>query len=304
MSTPPLSILQACERIGKKVPDWTQGAGGNVSLKEGNLLWIKASGARLDRVAEPRGMALVSLSAFRKGVDEMPEEVDQAEIAYADLLKLSSIEAPNLGRPSMETGFHSLLPGRWVFHFHSLVSMAMGHQVSLEGDKLLAVLESQWGEKISLVEAVRPGWLLSKTLEEKSKQGATAFLLKNHGTVLQAEGPEVLDRWEALEAYFCQRQGFSLKPTSHEERWEGKFRLLFPDVAVFKDRLEKVLEETSHSLFRLQKEAWEKDADMAEIWVAVQKLAMALPEISDLPYSIASTVAQLPTEKVRQKEKA
>ena len=39
------------------------------------------------------------------------------------LLANCAVAGEGLGRPSMETGFHALLDGRWVLHLHSLAQV-------------------------------------------------------------------------------------------------------------------------------------------------------------------------------------
>ena len=45
-TTPPAELIEVSARIGQDI-DLVQGAGGNSSAKEGEVLWVKASGTWL-----------------------------------------------------------------------------------------------------------------------------------------------------------------------------------------------------------------------------------------------------------------
>ncbi|MGQ0503682.1 MAG: class II aldolase/adducin family protein, partial [Myxococcaceae bacterium] len=117
-----LSLAQACHAVGQRIPYWTQGAGGNLSVKDGDALFIKASGLRLDSVSPERGVAEVSLAEARERLGALSVEDPRAEEAYAAALAPRVAGAP---RASMETGMHVWLPERWVSHFHSLPALLM-----------------------------------------------------------------------------------------------------------------------------------------------------------------------------------
>lgn len=69
------ALADLCRAAGRRVPQWTQGTGGNISVKdEDGALWIKASGLRLDQVGARGGLegtACVRLAAFTAGLDDV-----------------------------------------------------------------------------------------------------------------------------------------------------------------------------------------------------------------------------------------
>jgi ribulose-5-phosphate 4-epimerase/fuculose-1-phosphate aldolase len=301
----PKELENACLKVGEKVPEWTQGAGGNISVKiveKGeSFLWIKASGVRLDEVPRSGGLACVRLSDFLSSASELPSSGDEAEKGYSDLLGATSVKAEGLGRPSMETGFHSLLKKKWVLHFHSLSSIIMTSRYFRNDRSWVGEVERVFGGKLHFLPALRPGWLLSQRLGEEGKNGCEAFLLQNHGLVLQGDSLSVLERWERAEERFTHLTGLlRFARNDKGDDMVGPLRLYFPDVAVFESRLRKVLKPLGNGNFQLMEEAWEKDRDMAEIWAAVQFLNQALPDLEEMPSLISSTVATLPTEEIRK----
>src|SRR5690349_21667092 len=81
------------------------GPGGNVSVKDDEALWIKASGVRLRDVGAPRGHARVARALVERAL---------AGDATADAEMFAA--SP---RPSLETYFHAA-PARVVAHTHPI----------------------------------------------------------------------------------------------------------------------------------------------------------------------------------------
>src|SRR4051812_32078474 len=115
MNSAPQSFLESSHLIGTRTPDWIQGAGGNVSEKQEGVLWIKASGSRLDQMTSTMGVAAIQMATARDSFAEVHNETD-----YGSWIK--QVSDPRWGRASMEAGFHVFLPGRFVFHFHALAA--------------------------------------------------------------------------------------------------------------------------------------------------------------------------------------
>src|SRR5262245_58512773 len=117
----PTVVAGACRQVGSQIPHWTQGAGGNLSLKDERWLYIKASGFRLDGVTPEKGVSRVDREKLLALLEKCRTEEE-----YSDALSQS--RAPESPRPSMEAGFHAVLPGKWVIHFHSLAAVLMCHE--------------------------------------------------------------------------------------------------------------------------------------------------------------------------------
>ena len=60
-------LVDLCKFVGSQTPHWVQGAGGNISVKDGSHLYIKASGIRLANVSEEYGIAEVDFNLFNSG---------------------------------------------------------------------------------------------------------------------------------------------------------------------------------------------------------------------------------------------
>jgi len=108
-------------KIGQRVPRWTQGAGGNISFKTEEKLFVKATGTRLDGAKFPQAIAEVDLQQIRNEIDAVSiAPAEKREQLYVQALK--NALAKNSPRASMEAGLHALSPMNWVLHFHSLVA--------------------------------------------------------------------------------------------------------------------------------------------------------------------------------------
>ncbi|PRY93101.1 rhamnose utilization protein RhaD (predicted bifunctional aldolase and dehydrogenase) [Hasllibacter halocynthiae] len=157
------ALRRLAARIGAD-PLQIQGPGGNVSLKEGGRLIVKASGTRLadalgrDVFAELDRKAV--LDAYRAGADIVSD-------------------GP---RPSIETSFHALIPHQVVIHTHSVNALA--HLICSEGRAKALQKTAHLGA--ALVPYAMPGLPLTAAIEAAGA-GASVHLLSNHGLVVGAD---------------------------------------------------------------------------------------------------------------------
>jgi rhamnose utilization protein RhaD (predicted bifunctional aldolase and dehydrogenase) len=157
-----------------------QAAGGNISWKSGDTLWIKASGTWL-------------ADAENK---EIFVPVDRRPLNDALLKSDYSVKPKNLHgqalRPSIETLLHALMPHKYVVHLHPVDAV-----VYLSRGDCRADLQATIGNSLAwaLVEYQKPGAELAQAVHSslREKQGINAVLLKNHGVILGAESLEEID---------------------------------------------------------------------------------------------------------------
>ena len=108
-------------RVGKNIL-LTQAAGGNSSTKQGDVLWVKASGAWL---AEPRSRT----SSFRSRSPELARLADGNEG-----MPLAPGHVAGQLRASIETSLHALMPHPVVLHVHSVNTIAWSVRRDARGD--------------------------------------------------------------------------------------------------------------------------------------------------------------------------
>lgn len=159
-----------CARIGKD-PLLVQGAGGNVSWKEGDILWVKASGTWLADAITNDIFIPVDLGDLRMA------------IANKDFQAIPKVVGETKLRPSIETLLHTLMPHKVVAHLHAVEILA--HLV--RADPSTAFRKLIGGRiKWSHVEYYKPGPDLAKAVAASliQKPDADVIFLQNHGVVL------------------------------------------------------------------------------------------------------------------------
>ncbi len=157
-----------------------QAAGGNVSWKSGDTLWIKASGTWLAD-AEKKEIFVP--------VDRQPIDAALARGDYA--VNPRAREGYSL-RPSIETLLHALMPQQFVVHLHPVDAL-----VHLARRNCSADLQAALGDNFAweLVGYHKPGSDLAQAIHARlrEKRGIQVVLLKNHGVILGAETIEEID---------------------------------------------------------------------------------------------------------------
>jgi rhamnose utilization protein RhaD (predicted bifunctional aldolase and dehydrogenase) len=160
-----------CARIGLD-PMLVQGAGGNVSWKDGDVLWVKASGTWLADASNKDIFTPVDLPHLQRAIASRDFSVPVPRDGY--LLGL---------RPSIETLLHALLPHKVVVHLHPIEILA--HMVRANPEKeLQRTLGSThiW----SLVNYYKPGAALAGAVADQLNEQPklNVIFLRNHGVVI------------------------------------------------------------------------------------------------------------------------
>lgn len=152
-----------------------QGAGGNTSIKIGDLLWVKASGKWLADAGKEPIFVPVRISGVRRRI--AAGEIDPVTAEVAD-------GGPPGLRPSIETTLHAVLPHRVVVHVHCIRTLAWA--VRRDGaDRIAERLE---GLRWAWVEYRRPGLPLTELVGRiLSERETDVLVLANHGLVIGAE---------------------------------------------------------------------------------------------------------------------
>ena len=168
---PALARLSA--RIGAD-PLLIQGAGGNTSVKEDAVMWIKASGTNLADALTRDVFVPCDLEAMRAAMAAGEARADRpAEFArVADGL-----------RPSIETSLHAVFPQRVVVHVHCVNTLAL----AIRQDAPAAVAERLAGFGWAIVPYAKPGADLARQVQAVLTPGVDVVILRNHGLIVAAE---------------------------------------------------------------------------------------------------------------------
>ena len=168
MTGPSADFRALSARLGQD-PLQVQGPGGNTSFKEGNVMWIKASGTEL---AEAE-----TLDIF-VAVDRDKAKAE-ALGAGDGTCKATVLDPDNTLRPSIETTFHALLDWRVVAHTHSVPPLV--HAIAPEGRA--AARDKLAGLPFVMVPYHIPGVPLTGAIAERITAQTQVIILENHGLV-------------------------------------------------------------------------------------------------------------------------
>ncbi|MDR0553248.1 MAG: class II aldolase/adducin family protein [Treponema sp.] len=180
--------LTAISRFYGADRDYVVAGGGNTSFKDGDVLYIKGSGASLAEVEnasfvrmDRRALAAIWEKTYRADPDEREGAV------LADMMAARK-RGEEHKRPSVETLLHDLLPFAFVVHTHP--ALVNGLTCSQNGE---AAAGSLFGDDAVWIPSINPGYILSlavkRALEECRTRKAVIFL-QNHGVFVGADSPE------------------------------------------------------------------------------------------------------------------
>lgn len=175
-----MSEFDDLRRLSAKVgadPLLVQAAGGNTSIKQDGVMWIKASGTWL-KDAETKDifvpLDLARLSAALTADDPACESC--VDFVRQDINPLGL-------RPSIETSVHGLMPQRVVVHVHCVNTIALA--IRTDGEALLA--ERLKAFNWAFVPYARPGLMLSRAINKAMRPGVDVLILGNHGLAVAAD---------------------------------------------------------------------------------------------------------------------
>lgn len=157
-------------------PLLVQGAGGNTSLKQGNILWIKGSGTWLMNAGREDIFVSVRSGELLKVFNSGDPDAECGDKFV--------IEGSGHGlRPSIETTMHAIMPQRVVLHVHCVGTIA----VAIREDAEQILTEKLEGLNWALIPYVRPGLPLSHAMQDAANNGKDVLILSNHGLVVGAD---------------------------------------------------------------------------------------------------------------------
>jgi rhamnose utilization protein RhaD (predicted bifunctional aldolase and dehydrogenase) len=160
-------------RIGAD-PMLIQAAGGNTSVKDTDVMWIKASGTQLAEAMSKDIFVPVDLAALRDGIDDPGVDADQtAQFALSDSPLRSSIE----------TSLHAVFAQRVVVHVHCVNTLAFAVRADAEAQLQEKLADFDW----CLVPYARPGAFLAAEVRRRLGARTNVAVLANHGLILAGD---------------------------------------------------------------------------------------------------------------------
>ncbi len=170
------ALKKLSARVGAD-PLLVQAAGGNTSLKQNGVMWIKASGTWLRDAGNRDIFVPVNHEALLTALAKN----DPACEASTDFV-LTDLNATGL-RPSIETTVHALMPQRVVVHVHCVNTIAWAIRDDAEQRLAEKLKDFNW----AFIPYARPGLPLANAIAARLKPGTDVLILGNHGLVVAAE---------------------------------------------------------------------------------------------------------------------
>ena len=157
-----------------------QGAGGNTSIKQGDTMWIKASGKWLKFSNDEELFVPVRRQLL---LDALAASDPRAEKSIGFVIDELN---PHGLRPSIETTLHAVLEQRVVIHVHCVDTIALAIRQDAQSQLSARLDAFNW----AFVPYTRPGLPLSRSIAAISKADTNVLVLGNHGLVVAAESVE------------------------------------------------------------------------------------------------------------------
>ena len=173
-------LSEFCASLGKDF-FLVQGAGGNVSFKCGDRMWVKASGTSL-------------ANATQKNIFVDVDWVRLREQMEAGNFELPTPPEGSVLRPSIETPLHALMPYTHVLHLHPvhIVACLVRSDSLRELERIMGGADICW----ALVPYETPGARLAEAVQAKLvlAPDVQAVFLQNHGVIIGADSLEDLQQ--------------------------------------------------------------------------------------------------------------
>ena len=222
-------LIKISQYAGNRA-DYTQGGGGNTSVKVDNSasMLIKASGYRLVDISENTAFVAVNKNTIKnyyENVDlsvEKDYEKESAQVSKDAVIEISGIATL---RPSVEVGFHAILK-KYVIHTHSVYANLIA--CSQEGEALAEKLFKDKDFGFIFLPYINPGFELTLAMKNKIEdyikttgKYPEVIFMKNHGLVVNGDYIDRVmavntDVNETIRNYFGLKDDFravSLAPT-------------------------------------------------------------------------------------------
>jgi rhamnose utilization protein RhaD (predicted bifunctional aldolase and dehydrogenase) len=173
------TLREVSAHIGRD-PLLVQAAGGNTSLKQDDLMWIKASGTWLKDAIDKAIFVPLDLHSLGQALaSDDPRCESCTDFVRHDLNQLGL-------RPSIETSVHGLMQQAVVLHVHCVNSIAWAIRRDAESVLQSRLLGFNW----AFIPYSRPGLHLSRAIRERLKPNTDVLILGNHGLVVAADTVE------------------------------------------------------------------------------------------------------------------
>lgn len=174
----PPEFLALSARLGRD-PLQVQGPGGNTSWKDGDTMWIKASGTELADAERTPIFVAVDLDAALAEARGLGDGTGRETVR----------DAPLGLRPSIETTFHALIDWPVVAHTHSVATLV--HAIAPQG--MDAARRKLRGLPVAFAPYRKPGIDLTRAIAAVLAPQTQVVILANHGLIVAGKDVAAVD---------------------------------------------------------------------------------------------------------------
>ncbi len=177
------TIVELSHEFGTQ--EYVKGGGGNTSVKNATMLWVKPSGTTLSGLSEDTFVAM-----DRAKINELYDvETPSEPAAREELVKnlMADAVANDAGRPSVEAPLHNVFESIYVVHTHPCAVNGMTCATDGEAACKRLFPDALW------VEYIDPGYTLCMVVRERIErykaehgQEPALLFLQNHGVFVAA----------------------------------------------------------------------------------------------------------------------
>lgn len=187
-------FIMVSKNIGN-CPEYVQGGGGNTSVKiNDELLAIKASGFKLSQISEKDGFVIVNYKKIKEFYESILEGSDEdLEKKCTENVRQNTVRQEGLKplRPSVETGFHSILK-KYVIHTHPVYVNILC--CSRRGKEIVDKIFSGRDYTFLWIPYINPGFSLTVKIKEEigktinnGKKFPQVVFMENHGLIVTSD---------------------------------------------------------------------------------------------------------------------
>ncbi len=182
-------------------PMHVQGAGGNSSIKDGDAMWIKASGTRMGTALDQNIFVATDLRAMRAALEREDPAADQP--------KSFLLDPTGPLRPSIETSLHAVFDQRVVLHTHCVHTLAIAIRQDAEERLAERLAQFNW----SFVAYTKPGANLARSVASALRADTNVVVLANHGLIVAGETVDAVAALQERVHGALAQPGLPYKPT-------------------------------------------------------------------------------------------
>lgn len=232
------TIVELSHEFGSA--DYVKGGGGNTSVKNSTMLWVKPSGTTLGGLTEKTFVQMNRAKINELYAVATPKEAAAREELVKNMMA-ASVEN-DAGRPSVEAPLHNVFEAKFVVHTHPCA--VNGLTCAKNGE---AVCKAMFADAL-WVEYIDPGYTLCMEVRKRIGRYKAAYgkepallVLKNHGIFIAADtAGEIRGLYarvmNALNAAYKKAgisQALEIADASESPETEEKIKTLFGADAAF-----------------------------------------------------------------------